>query len=216
MTDSIDKSDHIFNYRQVERKRLIISLLITVVVLVVEIIGALLANSLALLSDAGHMFTHAFAIIISLFAIYLARKPSCHHRTFGLYRAEILAAFINGLFLLVIVGFIIYEAIIRLFIPEEIEGIYMIITAIIGLAVNVVSILILHGSHKEDINIKGVFYHMIGDAVSSIGVVFASIIIYYTKYSYLDPILSFLITILIVTWSMKILKQSGRILLEMI
>ena len=103
----------------------------------------------------------------------------------------------------------------RLLTPEEIEGIFMLFTAIIGLAVNITSILILHGSQKEDLNIKGVFYHMIGDAISSVAVVFTSFIIYYTNYSYLDPILSFLISLLIISWAIKILKESGRILLEM-
>ncbi|MBY9005584.1 MAG: cation transporter [Candidatus Lokiarchaeota archaeon] len=208
-------SDHIFNYRELEKNRLLLSLIITIIVLIIEILGSILSNSIALLSDAGHMFTHAFAISTGLFAIFLARKPLCSHKTFGLYRAEILAAFINGIFLLVIVGFIIYEAILRILYPVNIDSLFMIITALIGLFVNIASILILHGSHKEDLNIKGVFYHMIGDAISSIGVVFASIIIYFTDYLYIDPFLSFLISFLIIIWAIKILKESGRILLEM-
>jgi cobalt-zinc-cadmium efflux system protein len=207
--------DKIFTYRQVEKKRLLISLFITASVLIIEIIGGLVSNSIALLSDAGHMFTHAFAISISLFAIYLARKPSCHHRTFGLYRAEILAAFINGLFLLVMVGFIVYEAVMRLINPIDIEIFYMVFIAIIGLIVNITSILILHGSHKEDINIKGVFFHMLGDAISSIAIVIVSVIIFYTGWSFLDPLISFLIAALIISWSIGILRDSGRILLEM-
>ncbi|MGM0470633.1 MAG: cation diffusion facilitator family transporter [Promethearchaeati archaeon] len=207
--------DRIFEYREVEKKRLIISLVITVSVLIIELLGGLISNSIALITDAGHMFTHAFAISISLFAIYLAQKPTCHHRTFGLYRAEILAAFINGLFLLVMVAFILFEAIERLLNPVEIDIIYMIFVALIGLAVNITSILILQGSHKEDLNIKGVFYHMIGDAISSVGVVIAAIIIYFTQFSFLDPLISFLIAGLIISWAVNILRDSGRILLEM-
>ncbi len=209
------KPDRIFTYRKVERKRLAFSLVITASVMVLEIIGGIVSNSIALLSDAGHMFTHAFAISISLFAIYLARKPSCRHRTFGLYRAEVLAALINGLFLLVMVGFIIYEAIVRLLNPAEIQIFYMISIAIIGLAVNIISISILHGSHKEDLNIKGVFFHMMGDAISSIAIMIVSVIIFYTGWLFLDPLVSFLIAALITSWSIGILRDSGRILLEM-
>jgi cobalt-zinc-cadmium efflux system protein len=100
-------SEHLFEYRHVEQKKLILSFLITVIAMILELIGGYLTNSMALLSDAGHMFTHAFALIIGLAAIIIARKPPCHHRTFGLYRAEVLAAFINGLFLIVVVGLII-------------------------------------------------------------------------------------------------------------
>ncbi|TXT65963.1 MAG: Cadmium, cobalt and zinc/H(+)-K(+) antiporter [Promethearchaeota archaeon] len=207
--------DRIFSFKAVEKKRLTISLTITAIVLLIEILGGIVSNSIALLSDAGHMFTHAFAISISLLAIYLARKPSCHHRTFGLYRAEVLAAFVNGLFLLVMVGFIVYEAVMRLLKPVEIEIFYMILIAIIGLSVNIASILILQGSHKEDLNIKGVFFHMLGDALSSIAIVIVSVLIYFTDWTFLDPLVSFLIAGLIISWSVGILKESGRILLEM-
>ncbi|MFX1393612.1 MAG: cation diffusion facilitator family transporter [Promethearchaeota archaeon] len=208
-------SDHLFQYRTVAKKRLIISLIITVSVMIIEIIGGIITNSIALISDAGHMFTHAFAIAIGLCAIIIARKPPCHHKTYGMYRAEVLAAFINGLFLIPIVGLIIYESILRILYPQEINSFYMIMIAIIGLATNLTSILILQGSHKADINIKGVFYHMIGDAASSIGIVIASIIIYLTGWTIVDPIVSFGIAILILFWAWGILKDSTRILLEM-
>ncbi|MFX0105461.1 MAG: cation diffusion facilitator family transporter, partial [Candidatus Hodarchaeota archaeon] len=93
-------SQHLFQFRSVEKKKLLLSLIITTTVMILEIVGGLMTNSIALLSDAGHMFTHSFAIGISLLAIFIARKPPCHHKTFGLFRAEVLAAFINGLFLL--------------------------------------------------------------------------------------------------------------------
>lgn len=209
------KIDQIFEYRDVARKRLIISLTITLSVMILEIVGGFIANSVALISDASHMFTHAFAISISLFAIYLANKPTCHHKTFGLYRAEVLSAFINGLFLLGIVGFIIYEAVMRFIYPVEIDSIYMFIVALIGLAVNIASIIILQGSQKRNLNVKGVFYHMIGDAASSIGIVFISIVIFFTNWFFLDPIVSFLISGVIIYWAYGILKDSTRILLEM-
>lgn len=208
-------SDHLFQYRSITKKRLIISLTITISVMIIEIIGGLMVNSIALISDAGHMFTHAFAITIGLCAIIIARKPPCHHKTYGMYRVEVLAAFINGLFLITIVGLIIYESILRILNPQEINSFYMIMIAIIGLATNLTSILILQGSHKDDINIKGVFYHMIGDAASSIGIVIAAIVIYFSRWTIIDPIVSFGIGILILFWAWGILKNSTRILLEM-
>jgi len=208
-------SDHLFQFRSVERKRLILSLIITTTVMVIEIIGGFLTNSIALISDAGHMFTHAFAIGISLLANIIARKPPCHHKTFGLYRAEILAAFINGLFLIPIVGIIIYEAILRFLNPQEIIGFYMLIVAIIGLAVNITSILILQGHRSSSLNVKSVFYHMIADAASSIGIVIAALIIMSTGFVILDPIVSLGISIVIIYWAYGILRDSTRILLEM-
>ena len=112
-------SDYLFEYRDVEQKKLVLSLSITTVVMFVELIGGFFTNSIALLSDAGHMFTHSFAIVIGLFAIIIAKKPPCHHRTFGLYRAEVLAAFVNGLFLLLVAVIIIYETYLRIINPDR-------------------------------------------------------------------------------------------------
>lgn len=208
-------SNHIFEYRSVEKRKLLLSLSITVAVMALEIVGGILTNSIALISDAGHMFTHAFAITISMIAIILAGKPACHHRTFGLYRAEILAAFINGLFLLLVGVVIIYEAILRLLDPVEVESIQMLGIAIIGLFTNLVSIMILRGSHKHDVNIRGVFYHMVADAASSVGIVAAAVIIYYTDWNIIDPLVSLGISALILIWAYGVLKESTCILLEM-
>jgi cobalt-zinc-cadmium efflux system protein len=207
-------SEHLFEYRHLEQTKLLVSLSITTVAMFLELIGGYLTNSMALLSDAGHMFTHVFALVIGLVAIIIARKPPCHHRTFGLYRAEVLAAFVNGLFLLAVVGIIIYEAILRLLNPVEILGLEMLFIAFIGLAVNVLSILILRGAHKEDLNIRSVFYHMFADAISSVGIVIAALIIMYTNWTFIDPFVSIGICCVILVWAWGVLKDSGRILLE--
>ncbi|HDY87985.1 MAG TPA: cation transporter, partial [bacterium] len=157
----------LFEYRSVEKKKLILSLSITFVVMLIEFVGGILTNSIALISDAGHMFTHSFTIGISLIAIFIACKPPCHHKTFGMYRAEIVAAFTNGLVLLFVVGVIIYEAVQRIIHPAEILGMQMLLIALLGLFVNVVSIFIIHGAHKRDLNVRSVFYHMIADVASS-------------------------------------------------
>lgn len=208
-------SGHLFEFRLVEKKKLILSLLITLVVMIVEILGGMYTFSIALISDAGHMFTHAFAIGLSLLAIVIAKKPACHHKTFGLYRAEVLAAFINGLFLFPIIGFIVYEAILRFLNPQEIGSYYMLIVALIGLGVNITSVLILRGSQSTNISVKSVFYHMIADAASSIGIVVVAIIINFTNWTFLDPVVSIGISIVIFYWAYGILRDSTRILLEM-
>jgi len=208
------KADHLFEFRSVVKKKLILSLTITLIVMFVEIFGAIVTNSIALLSDSGHMFTHAFAISISLFAIFIASKPACDDKTFVLYRAEILAAFINGLFLIPIVGFIMYEAILRTLFPQDVDGLYMLFVAVLGLIVNISSIIILHGSQENNLGIKSVFYHMIADAASSVGIVIVSIIIIFSGWTILDPLVSFGISIVILYWAWGILRDSTRILLE--
>jgi cobalt-zinc-cadmium efflux system protein len=207
-------SEHLFEYRHVEQKKLLLSLSITIIVMFLEILGGYFSNSMALLSDAGHMFTHAFALIISLAAIIIARKPPCHHRTFGLYRAEVLAAFVNGLILLGVVGIIVYEAVLRLLHPIKIFGLEMLLIALIGLVVNIVSIMILRGSYERNLNIRSVFYHMFADAISSVGIVLAALVIMYTNWTFLDPFVSIGISGIILFWAWGVLKDSTRILLE--
>jgi cobalt-zinc-cadmium efflux system protein len=207
-------SEHLFEYRAVAARRLALSLSITLVVMVVEVVGGILTGSIALISDAGHMFTHSFAITISLAALAIARRPPCHHRTFGLYRAEILAAFVNGLFLLVVAGLVIYEAVVRIIYPQEVLGLQMLVVAMVGLGVNLASIAILQGTLREDINVRSVFYHMVADAASSVGIVAAAIVIMYTGWNVLDPLVSLGISALIVRWSWGILRDSTKVLLE--
>jgi len=207
-------SEHLLEYCTVEKRKLMLSLSITSVVMVIELIGGVLTNSIALISDAGHMFTHAFAMGISLVAIFIARKPPCHHRTFGLYRAEILGAFINGLFLLLVVGVIMYEAVLRIIHPQEVLSLQMLVIALVGLGVNVASIFILRGS-EGNLNVRSVFYHLLGDAASSVGIVFAAVVIFYTAWNVVDPLVSLGISALILYWAWGILKESTRVLLEM-
>jgi len=190
-------------------------LIITLIVMLIELVGGYLTRSIALISDAGHMFSHCFAIGISLVAILIARKPPCHHRTFGLYRAEVLAALINGLFLLLVVCFIIYEAILRIIHPRDVLSLSMLLIGIIGFAVNIASIMILHGAHEKDLNIRGVFYHMLADAASSVGIVIAAIVIHFTGWNILDPLVSIGISVVIVYWAWGVLRESVIILLEM-
>lgn len=207
---------HTHDYKSLGRKKLLWSMGITFVVMIVEIVGGILSNSIALLSDAGHMFTHFFALLISYIAIRLASLDLCHHRTYGLYRAEVLASLFNGLFMLVVTGVIVYESIMRFITPEEIASREMFIVSVIGLVVNVITIVILEGSQRGDRNIRSAFMHMVADAVSSVGVVTGAIIIHFTGFLYVDPALGIMISVLICVWAWGLIKDSVRVLLEIV
>jgi cobalt-zinc-cadmium efflux system protein len=206
---------HSHDYKGVALQRLGLSLGITVVVMFVEVAGGWYSGSIALISDAGHMLTHAFAIAVSIFGILMARQPVCHHRTFGMLRAEVLAAFINGIFLLGVSAWIIIESIERFMNPQSLLTMQMLMVALLGLAVNIFSIFLLQGSRHNDLNIRSVFMHMIGDAASSVAIVIAAVVIRYTSWNWLDPAVSLLIALWIAVWALGLLKESARILLEM-
>lgn len=201
-------------YCALEQRRLIISLIITGLTMILEIIGGIWSGSLALLSDAGHMFSHLFALGISYTAIMLACRPPTETQSFGFYRAEILAAFANGLTLLIIAAWILYESWERFVHPVNISSSHMLIIAVIGLVVNAVTALLLKDASHHDINIRGAFIHVLGDLGSSFGVVLAAIVITYTGFSSIDPIVSTLIALVIVWWSAGLLRDAVRILLQ--
>lgn len=205
---------HLHEYRGVEKRKLKLTMAITGSVMVIEVVGGILTNSLALLSDAGHMFTHFFALGISLAAIIIASKEPCHHRTYGFYRAEILAALFNSLFLFAVTAYILYAAIRRLIYPESILGLQMFLVAAVGLAVNGVSMFILAGSARDDLNIRGAFLHMLADTVSSIVIVFGAIVLYFTGWYIIDPVLAIGISLVIFVWAWRLFRDSVNILLE--
>lgn len=208
------ESTNPYSYKQVERKRLLITIIITTVVMFIEIAGGIFSKSLALLSDAGHMLTHSFALFVSFIAIlYAARKPPVD-KSFGFYRVEILAALFNGITLIIISGFILWRAILRIINPHEIDIVEMLIVSLIGLTANLVSAFILHGSSKNSLNIKSAFLHMIGDTASSVAIIIGGIVIYYTNFYLLDPILSVLICIAILYWAFILIRDSMQILME--
>jgi cobalt-zinc-cadmium efflux system protein len=205
---------HLEDYRGVERKKLKLTMAITGSVMVVEVIGGILTRSLALLSDAGHMFTHFFALGVSFAAIRIACKEPCHHRTFGFYRAEILAALFNSVFLFAVTAYILYEGIKRFLHPQSVLGLQMLVVAVIGLAVNVLSVLILRGGSKEDLNIRSAFLHVMADTVSSMVIIVGAIIISFTDWNVIDPLLAIGISAVIAVWAWGLLKESVNILLE--
>ena len=206
--------DHLHEYRGVEKRKLKLTMAVTGGMMVVEVIGGILTHSLALLSDAGHMFTHFFALGVSLAAIVIASREPCHHRTYGFYRVEILAALFNSLFLFAVTAYILYAGVRRLIAPRPVLEVQMFLVATVGLVVNAISVFILSGSAKGDLNIKGAFLHMLADTVSSIVIVFGAVILYFTDWYIIDPVLAIGISLVIFAWAWRLFRDSIDVLLE--
>lgn len=196
------------------QRNLVIALSITAIVMIAEIIGGLLSNSLALLSDAGHMLTDILALGLSLAAMKFAQKPPTPSKTFGFHRLEILAAFFNGILLFFISSYIFYEAYHRLLHPEEIKGLFMLVVACIGLLANGAGIMLLRKSAHTSLNVKSAFFHIVGDTISSGGVIVGGLLILYTGWYLVDPLISIFIGILILRGAYALIMESIDIFLE--
>jgi cobalt-zinc-cadmium efflux system protein len=194
-------------------RRLRVALIITATFLVVEVIGGVLSNSLALIADAGHMLTDVAALALSLFVAWFARHPGTPQKSYGYLRWEILAAFLNGSALLLISAWIIVESILRIRTPEPVGGL-MLWVAIAGLITNLISARILHGGSHENLNVRGAYLHVLGDLLGSVGVVIAAVVIRYTGWLVADPIASFVTTALIIRGAWTLVRESVDILLE--
>jgi cobalt-zinc-cadmium efflux system protein len=209
----VSNSSHNHTHRGEERSKLVLACALTGTMFIVEGIAGFLTNSLALLSDAGHMLTHLIALLISLGAIMFASRPPTARKTYGFYRLEILAALFNGATLFLITLWIFFHAYKRIINPEPVASWHMFIVAIVGLLVNLACAYILKTSHGS-LNIKSAFMHMMADTFSSLVVVFGAIIMHYTQWYMLDPALSILICIVILVWSYQLITESVDILLE--
>ncbi|MDR9797859.1 cation diffusion facilitator family transporter [Aeribacillus pallidus] len=206
---------HDFN-RENNKKGLIIALLITVGILLLEFFGGLITNSLALLSDSGHMLSDASSLALSLIAIWFAAKPASPNKTYGFYRFEILAALFNGVTLFVIAGFIIWEAVQRFFNPPTVASGSMMLIASIGLFANLLSawVLMRKGDVKHNVNVRSAYLHVIGDALGSVGAIAAGFIMWLFDWYIADPIISILVALLILKGAWGVLKHSIHILME--
>jgi cobalt-zinc-cadmium efflux system protein len=193
---------------------LLIALVITGAIMVAEAVGGLLSNSLALLSDAGHMLMDVLALLLSFFAVRFATRPATEKQTFGFYRLEILAALINGTVLLILSLYIFYEAYQRFIEPREINGILMLSVAAIGLGANIASALVLKSGSHESLNVRGAFLHVMGDLLSSVGVIVGGAIILLSGWKRVDSIISFIIGAIILIGAYKLVMESVHILLE--
>ena len=205
---------HSHTHANTTGRKLQFSLWITVVFIVVEFVAGMKADSLALLSDAGHNFTDAFALGLAWFAFYLQSKPPDTVKTFGYQRAGVLSAFVNAVTLVALAFFIFYESYQRFLAPREVQETIMIAVASAGLGVNICVMIALHADSRHDINIRGAFIHMLGDALSSVGIIIGGVVIAYTRLPWIDPLLSVLIGLLILWSAWDIIRESLNILLE--
>ena len=188
--------------------------LLNVLITVVEIIGGLISGSLALLSDAFHNMGDSFSIILGYFAQQIGGRPETRKSTYGYRRAEILSALTNSLLLVIIVIFLIGEAIQRLSHPQHINGTIMMVVAIVGLVANFLSAALLHSGSHDNLNVKATYLHVLSDALSSVAVIIGGIILIFVNVPWLDPLLTIAVAIYIAYESLPIINQTIRILMQ--
>ncbi|WOI54379.1 cation diffusion facilitator family transporter [Parvularcula sp. LCG005] len=197
-----------------DNRRLFIALLVISVFCVVEIIGGILSGSLALLADAGHMVTDAAAIALALWARWLAAKPSSAAYTYGKKRAQVLAAFVNGLALFVLIGFLLYESFERMASPHPIEAKTMLLVATLGLFANFLAFYVLHRGATHDVNMRGALLHVIGDMLGSVAAIISAGVIAAFGWLIIDPIVTIAVSLLIARSAWSLTRETARILME--
>jgi len=196
------------------RRRLVLVLVLTSCYLLAEVIGGLWSNSLALLSDAGHMLTDVVSLGLALFALWFAMRPATPRKTYGYHRLEILAALFNGITLLAISVIVIVEAIARLHHPPEVRGWGLLFIALGGLIINLIGAHLLQHGHAHSLNVRAAFYHVLGDTLGSIGAIIAGLLILTVHWKLADPIFAIAIAVLIIISAVVLLREAVDILLE--
>jgi cobalt-zinc-cadmium efflux system protein len=205
--------DHHHHHHGNER-RVFWALLLTAAFMIAEVAGGILSGSLALLADAGHMLTDAAALGLSLAAFRASRRPETLRHSYGMHRFQVLAAFINGAALVGVALWICIEAVQRLFAPVPVMGGTMLVVAGLGLAVNVAAFAILHGGDHDNLNMRGAALHVLGDLLGSVAAIVAAVVILYTGWTPIDPILSVLVAVLVVKSAWLLLSRSWHVLME--
>ena len=195
-------------------RRVWLALVLTGSFMLVEVVGGLLSGSLALLADAGHMLTDTMALALTAVAFHVSAKPADARRSYGYSRFQILAAFVNGLSLIVIVGWILFEAVQRIIAPIHVMGETMLVVAAAGLVINIVAFYLLHGGDQENLNMRGAALHVAGDLLGSVAAIVAAIVILATGWMPIDPILSVVVAMLILRSAWILVRRSAHILLE--
>lgn len=214
-SDGHDDHDHGPQaHRQESRSKLLLVLGLVSVVMVVELFAGMYTKSLALMADAGHMLSDVASLALALIALWFAARPPTPGKTYGYYRTEILASLINGVLLVGISIFIIYEAFNRLSNPPEVQGPVMIAAAILGLVVNIFSMKMLHNLADHSLNVKAAYLELLGDLLASAGVLIAAIVITFTKWYMADPLISIVIGVLILPRTWLLLAEATNILME--
>lgn len=201
------------NDKQIKKLRL--ATYIAIFFMLLELVGGIVANSLALISDALHMFTDVGAFVLSLIVLKIAKRPSSPEMSYGYKRAEVLGALASGLTLWALCGVLIYEAIMRIITPHEVSGGIVFVIATFGLLSNIAMMKILHSYDKdEQLNVKAAYLHVVGDLLGSIGVIVSGILIYFTHWNIIDPLITLLFAVVILFTSGKVLKKTIKILME--
>ena len=196
------------------RRRLQLALAITALFTVVEAVGGIITRSLALLADAGHMLTDSMALALAVVAFAISARPADSKRSFGYHRIQILAAFVNGITLIAIVVWIFIEAVRRFLEPPQVMGEAMLSVAVAGLLVNVLSFAILHGGDQQNLNMRGAALHVLSDLLGSVAAIAAALVIIYTGWMPIDPILSVVVALLILRSAVFVVRHSAHILLQ--
>jgi cobalt-zinc-cadmium efflux system protein len=205
---------HHHNTSDNSSRSLLLATVLNLSITVVEIIGGILSNSLALLSDAAHNLGDTLAVFLAYVAQRISRRESNESKTFGYKRIEILAAFFNALILIGISAYLIYEAIIRFGNPEPIKGLLMFIVASAGLLFNLLAVLLLRKHSDSSLNIRSAYLHLLGDTLSSVAVIIGGILIYFTEIYWIDPLITILISVYIIKETWRVFKQSSDILMQ--
>lgn len=196
-------------------RRLLMAFGVTAIFMIIEVVGGLVSGSLALLADAGHMLTDAAALLFALLAVHFARLPPSAQRTFGWLRLTTLAAFVNALALVLITIWIVWEAVQRFYHPQPIAGLTMMVIAVAGLVANILSFWLLHrGSEEKNLNVRAAVLHVLGDLLGSVGAIVAALVIMFTNWTPIDPILSVLVSALVLRSAWRLMKESVNELLE--
>lgn len=195
-------------------RRILWAMLLTGGFMVAEVVGGLVSGSLALLADAGHMLIDVGALILAYAGIRIGRRPGDPRRTFGYQRLEVLAAFVNGITLLALSAWILVESARRFFAPVEVLSGTMLAVAIGGLGINIASFLILRGEESGNVNVRGALVHVVGDLLGSVAAIVAALVITFTGWTPIDPLLSALVAVLIIRSGWDITRRAGHILLE--
>lgn len=196
------------------RRRMLLTIAVTGSVLVLQLVGGLLSGSLALLADSGHMLTDLSGVTLALLAVHWAQRSPTLRRTFGHYRLEILAALANALLLIGVFAWVAYGAVRRFGQPVEVQGGLMLTVALVGLAANLVGVLLLRGGRDESLNLRGAYLEVLGDALGSVAAIAAAVVIRFTGWQYADPLASLLIGVMILPRAHLLLRDALHVLLE--
>ena len=202
------------NSAEASSRGVILALIFTSLFFVVQLVGGIFSNSLALITNAWHVLDDVLCLAFALVTSWIARFPITKQRTYGYYRAEVISSLFQVVFLWVILVFIFYEAFQRLLHPAAVNSLEMLLVAALGFLFNILSVAALFKSAKNSLNVKSAFVHVLSDALSSIGVMAAAVIIFYTRFYLADPILSFIIGFFILYTSLQVLKEALNVLLE--